>query len=350
MMDFPENPGRFTFDPGALQIGESVKLNEEIEANGYVVHLVGARKISSNELHFEFKSDGYLNGAMLHSSTSNGTSAGVVKDDSFTASLLFSEMPNDQIEVEITRLYYNASGPWSLEFHVAESMFANLPAANPTPAPVAPAAPTFTSQDPLFLEALAFSEKFTDSIVQGPGWVHMVSENTTETMQEGQTYPPPYYQEEQWIEIDPEGWVTRGLLTHWDVDKNILQRSVSVGKHNMNLTTGEAGEFPTYRLSLDWIPPELDYALSHGQTASREETTCEDGSPCLLITVVDTNVARRIWINIETGQQVKIQTSQQIPDGTENILFTQTFLSVERVETPPQDVLDVFSTVLFPAP
>jgi hypothetical protein len=39
-----------------------------------------------------------------------------------------------------------------------------------------------------------------------------------------------------------------------------------------------------------------------------------------------------------------------MPGGAENTLFTQTFLPVERVESPPQAVLDVFSKVLLPAP
>jgi hypothetical protein len=66
--------------------------------------------------------------------------------------------------------------------------------------------------------------------------------------------------------------------------------------------------------------------------------------------MTDGDTARRTWINVETGQQVKMQTSQQMPDGTENILYTQTFQSVEQAKAPPQDVLDVFSRVLIPAP
>ncbi len=350
MIDFSANPGRFTFDPNTLQIGESVELDQQIEANGYLVQLIGARKISANEFLFEFASDGSLNGAMLSSPASSGSSSGFMEDGKFTATLSFSEMPNNPIEIEVTRLYYNAFGPWPLEFQVAESMFTDLPPVTPVATPAAQAAPTFTSQEPLFLEVQSLSKKFDNSIVQGPGWVHVVSEIVTETMQQGQTYPPPYYQEEQWYEIDAEGWITRNLTTHWDVDKNILQQSVSVGTHNINLTTAEAMEFPTYRLSLDWFLADLDYALNYGQTVLREETTCEDGSPCLLITLTDGNIARRTWIHVETGQQVKIQTSQQMPDGSEKILFTQTFLSVERVKVPPQDVLDVFSTVLFSTP
>jgi hypothetical protein len=69
-----------------------------------------------------------------------------------------------------------------------------------------------------------------------------------------------------------------------------------------------------------------------------------------LITLTDGDINRRTWINIETGQQVKIQTSQQMPGEAENILYTQTFLSVDRVDVPPQNVLDVFSKVVLPPP
>jgi hypothetical protein len=69
-----------------------------------------------------------------------------------------------------------------------------------------------------------------------------------------------------------------------------------------------------------------------------------------LITLTDGNINRRTWSNIETGQQVKIQTSQQMPGEAENILYTQTFLSVDRVDVPPQKVMDVFSKVVFPPP
>lgn len=350
MLDFSANPGRFTFNPNTLQIGESMTLDKEIQANGYLLRLTGVRKTTANELLFEFDTEGYFSGMMLSSLAAGGSSTNITKNDKITASLSFSEMPDELIEIDVTRIYYDAFGPWLLEFQVANSMFTDLPAVTPASPPAAQPEPVFTSQDPLFLEVQVLSEKFDDAIVQGPGWVQVVSEIITENMQQGQTYPPPYYQEEQWFEIDSEDWVTRNLTTHWDREKNIVQQSVSVGTHSMNLTTGEAREFPIYRLSLDWILQDLNYALNHSQTVSREETACEDDSPCLLITMSDGNITRRVWINTETGQQVKLQTSQQFPDGTETILSTQTFLPVERRDAPPQEVLDVFSRVLLPAP
>lgn len=142
--------------------------------------------------------------------------------------------------------------------------------------------------------------------------------------------------------------MTRNLVTYWGEDGNILQQSISVGVHNLNITTGEAIDFPVYRLSLDWLLPDLEYALNNGQAVTREETTCDNGSPCLLITMSVSG--RRVWVNLETGQQVKVQFFQTNPDGTENVRSAHTFLLVERMDAPPQDVLDLFEKVLFPSP
>ena len=350
-LDLSANPGRFTLNPGALQIGETMTLNKEIQANGYLLRLTGVRKPTANELLFEFDSEGYLNGVMLFSPASGGSSTNLVEKDKIVSSLSFSEMPNEPVEFDVTRIYYSAFGSWALEFQVAESMFTELPASATAPAPPSAPEAKFTSLDPVFLEAQSLTEKFNQSVTQGEGWVRVVSETDIENIQPGQDFPPPYYREEQWFEIDSEGWVTRNLVTQWDEDGNILQQSVSVGTHTMNLTTGEAMEFPVYRLSLDWILLDLDYASQNG-SVSREETACEDGSPCLLISM-RYNVGvfgRRVWINMGTGQQVKVQSFEENPDGTESLLFTQTFLPVERMDSPPQEVLDVFANVLFPTP
>ncbi|HEX2997510.1 MAG TPA: hypothetical protein VHP14_21995 [Anaerolineales bacterium] len=351
MLDLSTNPGKFTFDPSKLQIGESMTLDEEIQADGNLLRLIGVRKPSTNELLFEFDPQEYLNGVALFASQAGDSSTNLVEKNKIISSLSFSEMPDEPMEIDVTRIFYNAYGSWPLAFRVAPSMFtdqlsASAPELTPTPQPE----PDFTSQDPLFLEVKALTDKFNKSVAQGSGWVRVVSEVVTRNLQPGQNYPPPYYREEQWFEIDTEGWVTRNLVTHWSKDGSIIQQSISVGTHSLNLTTGEAMEFPIYRLSLDWFLRDLDYALRHGEIVVREEATCEDGSSCLLVTVNEMNIARRVWISMETGQQVKLQTSQRDSDGAETILFTQTFLPVERMDAPPQEVLDLFVRVVFPVP
>lgn len=352
MLDLSANPGKFTFDPRALEIGESLTLKREIQANGYLLRLTGARKPTANELLFEFDAQGYLNGVMLFSPSAGGASTNLLQNNKIVASLSFSEMPNEPIEIDVTKIFYDAFGSWALEFEVVNSMFADLPASAAAPTPTSAPEPKFMSQAPIFLEAQALTEKFNQSILQGPSWVRVVSEIVTENLQTGQDYPPPYYREEQWFEVDAEGWVTRNVVIHWSEGEDILQQSISVGSHTVNLTTGEAMEFPMYRLSLDWILLDLDYASENGEYVTREETACEDGSPCLLISMCYNmcDFGRRVWINMETGQQVNVQSFVENPDGTENILYTQTFLPVEQMDIPPPEILDLFEKALFPVP
>jgi hypothetical protein len=56
----------------------------------------------------------------------------------------------------------------------------------------------------------------------------------------------------------------------------------------------------------------------------------------------------RVWINVETGQQVKLQSFWLLEDSTEQIDFTQRVLLVEKVNTPPNDVLAIIGKVVFP--
>jgi WD40 repeat protein len=349
MQDFSATPGVFTFDPRSLQVGESMPLDETVDV-GFPLRLTRAQKNSANELLFEFDSEQYYTGVMLSSPTASGSSSGNVSGNKFTSTISFSEMPVEPIQIQVTRLYYNVNYAWFFDFRVAQSMFADLPPAAPVSIPTPQPETAFTSQDPLFLEAQSLAEKFSASMLNKADWALVTSETLTENIQPGQNYPPPYYKEEQWFEIDSQGWVTRSLTTDFDKDGNLIQQTLSVGTHTMNLTLGEAMEFPAYRLSLDWILSDLDYALSHGQTILRDKIACEDGSPCLLLTINDGSIIRRMWINTVTGQQVKLQTSQQMSDGAEIILFTQTFLPVEQMDAPPLEVLDIFSKVLFPTP
>lgn len=350
LRDVPTSP-IFTIDPNLLEGNKSLVLNQEVDANGYILNLKSVTKISPTTIAFEFNTDGFYTGAMLESPLASGAeSKPDTGDDTFTSLLTFESIPTESFEVNVWRIYHKAFGAWTLELDVAKSMFANLPSLE-TSEPLTPQpSPTYTTQDPIFLEVKTLSDKFDNSILQnGAGWIHVVNEVITGTFNAGQNYPPPYYQEEYWYKIDAEGWVTRSLTTHLDKDKNTLQQSVSVGTHNLNLTLGEANELPTYQLFFSSFLKELDDAFQYNSEMTSEQVICDDGSACLLITIKENAYIRRAWFNLRTGQQVKYQTAQQIGE-TEQIHYTTNFLIIERVSSPPQEVLDVFKKVLLPTP
>jgi hypothetical protein len=231
----------------------------------------------------------------------------------------------------------------------------------PAPSPTPLIIPTLVSQDPILLEVQALAQKFDHTIVQGPAWIHVVYETTTENRLPGQNYPPPYYQQEQWYEIDADGWVTHSLTTDRDGNGNILQQSASIGTKGINFTTGDVFENPPYRLSFDFLTRDLDSAFQNNQPVLREEISCDDGSKCLLITIreqynppiqnPDQPVAfygggLRVWIDVETGQQVKHESYAQMEDGTEQIRYTQRALLVEKMSAPPGEVLKILDRIL----
>ena len=57
---------------------------------------------------------------------------------------------------------------------------------------------------------------------------------------------------------------------------------------------------------------------------------------------------QRVWIDLETGQQVKYQIFWQLQDGTEMIDFTRRVLLIESVNTPLDEVLQTLDKVITP--
>ena len=350
-MDFSSNPTIFAFDPGQNpQVGQTWPLDETMQAGDFSLHLVGARMTKPGELLFEFEPEGNVTGVMLWSAFASSAAGGVPVDGNFTAGITFTNMPDGPLEIQVNSVYYSVHGPWEVEWQTPAAVAANFPTVTPAPSPTPLVIPTLSSQDPLLLEVQALAEKFDAAIVQGPAWVHVVSENFADNLQPGQTYPPPYYQEEQWYEIDTKGWVARDLMTHRNENGNILQQGGSIGTKTFNLTTGESFEISPYRLSFDFFVQDLDFALSHGEQVTSKETTCEDGSPCLLVSISNPIGGRKVWVNLQTGQQIEFQSFQRLADGTEQLQFTQRFILVERVPAPPQEVLDVLGKVAASTP
>jgi hypothetical protein len=55
-----------------------------------------------------------------------------------------------------------------------------------------------------------------------------------------------------------------------------------------------------------------------------------------------------VWIQVETGQQVKIQSFWSLADGTEQVGYTQRTELVEKVLIPPDEVLEILDSIVLP--
>jgi hypothetical protein len=55
-----------------------------------------------------------------------------------------------------------------------------------------------------------------------------------------------------------------------------------------------------------------------------------------------------VWIDLQTGQQVKRQSFWRLLDGSEKITSTQNTVLVEKLDAPPQEILDILGRVIVP--
>jgi len=145
----------------------------------------------------------------------------------------------------------------------------------------------------------------------------------------------------------------------------LLQQSATVGNYSVNFTTGDSGFNANIssHFSLDTATQDLNAVIAKGAHFSREEGTCDNGNPCLMITMSEnfeqpvknpgepqafTGSGRRVWIDLATGQQVKNQSFWLLEDGSEKATSTTSYILVEKVDTAPQEILNILSRVIVP--
>ena len=367
-VDFPVDQSTFLFDPGTNpQVGQSWDLDQEIQVGKYIVHVIGAKLVSPTELLFEFAPTAEVTSVMLYSPLASGATGSIpVENVHFTASMFFEKIPTQPFPVSITRVGYTARGQWQIQWQAPAAPQNVVVGPTNTPAPTAALfEPTaITSSDPLLLEIQALAQKFDALFQQGPGWVHVIT-TTEAALKPGQTYPPAYLTSEKWFELDANGNVIRSIWTDKDKNGNVLQQSVTIGNYSLNFTTGESGynEYSSYPFSMDMLTHDLIQAAQYQAQVIREEVACEDGTPCLLITLFDAfeqpsqhpdeaqpiiGMGRRTWVNLATGQQVKVQAFTRFQDGSERNEFTDSTLLVEKLENPPEEILTILNGVVVP--
>lgn len=367
--DFSAEGLGFTFDPGNNpKASQTWELNEIIKVGQFTLHVVRAKLTSEPGLVFEFAPSESVTGAMLYTADPllRGSTGGVpVQDGNFTAGMTFEKIPTQPFKVVISRVNFTVTGPWQLQWQPPAAPTAAVTPLTPTPsATQAPfATPTLASSDPVVLEVQQLAQKFDAPFQQGPGWVHVVNETITNP-QAGQMYPPPYFKTELWYEIDAEGYITRNVWLDYNKAGTLIQQTATVGDYTINFTSGDSGSNPggPYRVSLDFLTQDISHAAQNNARVLREETTCDNGRACLLITGLDSfapvqnagepqafsGSGHRVWIDLQSGQQVKWQSFWRLVDGSEKIVSTQNTVLVEKLASPPQDILDILGKVIRP--
>lgn len=375
-MDFAVDSPSFTFDPGENpEIGQTWELNQELSAGNFDLKVISATAMTDEPglnladetgLVFEIEPSPSVSAVMFYSSDPLVTGAGTapVQSGNITAIVNFSHLPDHPIEIQLRRVYYQAKGTWQIYWQPPAAPLKGATVPTPTTVPTMLPLPSATpiTDNPLLFEVKQLADRFDAPFQQGPGWVHVVQETTSDP-RGGQAYPPAYLKSERWYEVDEEGYVTRMVWLDYNSDEKIIQQSATVGDYSVNFTTGNSGfnNGSRYRFSLDTLTQSLSNAAQNDTRVLREASTCENGKPCLLITMQNNFAStvqnpgeeqafagsgQHVWIDLETGQQVKSQSFWLLENGNESITSTENIVLVEKMDTPPQKILDILSRVI----
>lgn len=360
----------FTFDPGSNpKTGQRWELNQVLSADGFDLTVVSATLTDEPSLVLQIETGPFVTGVMFNSRdvmVTGAKSGNPVQNGYITAAVTLSRIPDKPIELQLIRIYYQAKGTWQIHWQPPASPTADIDITTPTATPTMTSLPTPTllASDPILKEAQLQAEKFDTYLQLGQGWVHIVKE-TTSNPQTGQVFPPPYLKTEEWFEVNAEGYVMSSVHTDYNDSGQIIQQTATVGDFAVNFTAGESGftNTPRYRISMEQLIEFLSrHAQDGGSDLSRDQTSCDDERICLLITGEETfspfrnpgetqvlyGAGERVWIDLETGQLVKRQTFWLLEDGSEAISSSTIYTLVEKVGSPPQEILDILNSVIVP--
>lgn len=352
----------FKFDPGPNpQIGQTWQMDENVDVNNTHFHVTSAELLDEGGLKLVFHATAEDPTLYVDLSPEDETISHAVYSvpgqDGFSITFPLSRMPDKPIQFMLSMSVYKLKAPFQVtwqppaEIHQASG----LPTVTPIPTALRAEIPTFISSDPLVLEVCTLLQRYDGWLQKGPGWVHLVHEYSKDPIPNVITIP--YARTEEWLEIDENGWVLRSVQTDLDQNGTIIQQSATVGSHSVNFAYGGTFDAPaTYRVSIDNVTQRMQAMVSSDVSFSREVTTCDDGSACLLITSSEfvgspygaspeSPSSWRIWINLETGQQVRQEEFHLLEDGSIKVDYTFRYLLIEKVSNAPQEILDILKNV-----
>ncbi len=166
---------------------------------------------------------------------------------------------------------------------------------------------------------------------------------------------------ETWQYTESDGTISKQVWIEKTPDEAIRQKIARVGKTEVNFTTGTAAENASLQTKAQINNlPDLILQSILDKNVLREAKNV-DGEPYQIITLQErhdpaievTPFTKRVtldqyktWINQETGFIWMTQIIYQFEDGSELINQTMRYSTMERINQPPQEVLDLLKEVL----
>ena len=366
------------FDPGEnAQPGQEWTLNENVRAGGFDLHFTTARWKEAADgyvtLEFDIEAQEGITGVSLFPSGEQ-SSSGESGYDTFrgvlVSSVTLSALPAGPLELQIPEVLYKVEGPWEIVWEPSPVDFSPYPTVTPAPTRMAAPAPTLIPGEPLLSELEALLENGYTGYQKGPGWMHQVVD-VEEAEDYGLDYGdtpvmPRHYLVESWVRLDKRGYAQTTMYVRKSLEGEFLSADINDGVVHFSLPEGRGGigedvylAAPSYDLDLLTV---LNGYVAGGATI-RLENVLLDGKACQLYEVTQLYDLPQVfdgepapvqairfgaWVDPESGKVLQTQNGMDYMDGSSRVKATTRFLSLEKVETPPQEILDLLAKVVAP--
>jgi hypothetical protein len=367
------------FDPGPKpQAGQEWALNKNVRAGGFDLRFTTARLKEAADgsvtLEFDIEAQEGITGVSLFPSGEQSTSGESGYDTArgvLVSWVTLPALPVGPVQLQIIEVLYKVEGPWEIVWEPAPLDFSSYPTPTSVPTRIAPPAPTLIPGEPLLFELKALLKSGYADYQKGPGWVHQVVEMEAAEdfgLDHGDMLEMPrQYQIESWIRLDERGYARTTIYVRKSLEGEFLSADIKDGAVYFSLPEGRGGisedEYlatPSYDL-VDLLTVFNSY-LAEGATIRRENILLE-GKACQLYEVTQLYDPPQLfggelapvqatsfaaWVDPRSGTVLRIQDSMAYTDGSSRIKTTTRFLSLEKVETPPQEILDLLAKVIRP--
>ena len=364
------------FDPGtAAKVGQEWTLDQTYQVNEFNLHFTKATLKAAQDgtfmLEFDIQAPPAITMINLvpKDATSPTTESGLDKTRGVLVSrVMLPTLPTQPIDLYISEVVYKVNGPWEITWQ-PQRVNATFPTPTPAPTRPAPPPPVLSSIAPLLTEAQTLLNKA--SVPNGPGWIHQVTQVDQAapigTLDTGdQPEQPLQMTTDAWYLLDDQGFARTTVIIRKTLDGKFISADIDNGVYHFNFPEAHghiSQDIYLAKPSYYYDPlTTINSYIAEGGKVSHVNSTV-DGKICQQYTGTRTcdppmifwgepapvsTMVYSVCIDQETGAVLQIQGKMIYSDSMTRIKDTTRFISLEEVETLPDEVRQILEKVVMP--
>jgi len=375
VVDDPAGAPILRVDAGqSASIGHEWRIDQTIQAGEFALHFIQARLKPGQDGSVILEIDaqpqpGITSLNLFPAEGASSYEAGYDKVRGVLVSRIsLPALPTKPLDLYISEILYKVNGPWEITWQPQPMAVTTVKPA-PATTRVAPPAPTLVPDQPLLEEFQAL--RASALIPGGPGWVHQVMQfeqaEPVDTLDTGDLPEQPQrYRTDAWFLLDQDGYIRTTIYLRKTLDGRLLGADIDSGLYHFSLPEARGGigqDLYIAKPSYDWDQIAYFNSVVSGGGTLRQENGAVDGKSCQLYIgtmpydppMVFSNeplpvqaMIHSACIDPENGTVLQTQNQMTYSDGTTHVKDTTWFISIEKVDSLPEEVREILDQVIMP--